>query len=331
MHPGIDHLAPALRRYRAFLNPSTSDVVATTSAEALAMGRWLVVPRHPCNAFFAGFAGCLIYGDAAEFHAVMAAALASPPPALTPEEARALTWQAATERFLEVSEGPVDAALGRGVRRSPSEDAGFASDGGLGGGLPLTHSLADLPRGGSGAASAAALSALAPGGEEDGLCVTSPPALGAGPGASATQPPPSALSHAHCGAMDGAAAASATASCPASPPPSRSLGVPRSASTLAFAPTPSPEKSRFNPASRLVGRAKAALGGLAYRAFEAASGVEAVRRAMGAGAFTRDAPPAPPGAFDPTDRAALAAATVGRGAAADAHARLGYPRPRYIG
>jgi len=59
--------------------------------------------------------------------------------------------------------------------------------------------------------------------------------------------------------------------------------------------------------------------------------VEAVRRVMGAGAFTRDAPPAPPGAFDPADRAALAASAAGREAAADAHARLGYPRPRYVG
>ena len=101
LRPGKDHLDPSLRSYRVFVNPSTSDVVATTSAEALALGRWLVCPIHPCNEFFANFSACLRYGDAAGFRTQLCRALSRPPPKLSAEERASLTWAAATRRFLD--------------------------------------------------------------------------------------------------------------------------------------------------------------------------------------------------------------------------------------
>lgn len=95
-----DHLSDDMVAYRAFVNPSTSDVVATTSAEALAMGKWLLVPRHPCNVFFENFQNCLVYENGVEFSELLMHVASNDPHPLSDEELDKLSWPSATDRFL---------------------------------------------------------------------------------------------------------------------------------------------------------------------------------------------------------------------------------------
>ena len=75
------------------MNASTSDVVATTSIEALAMGKWLVCADHPCNAFAAGFPNTLVYHTSAEFCQHLQYALDNDPVPMDDETLRSATQQ----------------------------------------------------------------------------------------------------------------------------------------------------------------------------------------------------------------------------------------------
>jgi digalactosyldiacylglycerol synthase len=97
-HGPVDHAKLALS-HKVFVNPSTSEVLCTTVAEALAMGKFVVLPSHPSNDFFAQFPNCLPYTNKEEFVGNLYYALTHSPAPLTKEYAHALSWAAATERL----------------------------------------------------------------------------------------------------------------------------------------------------------------------------------------------------------------------------------------
>jgi digalactosyldiacylglycerol synthase len=98
-HGPLDHAELAFT-HKVFVNPSTSEVLCTTSAEALAMGKFLILPSHPSNDFFEQFPNCLAYTTKEEFVANLYYAITHEPEPLSEEYARALGWEAATERLV---------------------------------------------------------------------------------------------------------------------------------------------------------------------------------------------------------------------------------------
>lgn len=62
-----------------------TEVLCTTVAEALAMGKWVVCSRHPSNEFFFQFPNCLPFTTEEDFAACVSWALRHDPEELTQE------------------------------------------------------------------------------------------------------------------------------------------------------------------------------------------------------------------------------------------------------
>lgn len=86
-----------------FVNPSVSEVLCTTTFEALAMGKFVIIPYHESNKFFLQFQNCLSYKDKWEFAANLRWALTHEPEPLSAELSRIFTWEAAIDRLIQSS------------------------------------------------------------------------------------------------------------------------------------------------------------------------------------------------------------------------------------
>jgi len=106
-HGAVDHAQ--LSQYKVFINPSVSEVLCTTVAEALAMGKFVIIAAHPSNEFFMRFTNCLTFRNKEEFATQVLWALAHVPAPLSADERDSLTWEAATRRLLKASLVPLGA------------------------------------------------------------------------------------------------------------------------------------------------------------------------------------------------------------------------------
>lgn len=104
IYPGRDHADSVFHDYKIFLNPSTTDVVCTTTAEALAMGKIVICADHPSNEFFKQFPNCHVFKNSAEFIKLTLKALEEAPSPLSDEQRHELSWEAATERLVKIAE-----------------------------------------------------------------------------------------------------------------------------------------------------------------------------------------------------------------------------------
>ena len=90
-------------KHKIFLNPSKSEVLCTTSAEALAMGKFVILPKHPSNTFFLQFENCLAYEGKKDCVEKIKWALENDPKPLSEQERFQLTWEGANERLFKAA------------------------------------------------------------------------------------------------------------------------------------------------------------------------------------------------------------------------------------
>lgn len=99
----VDHTSDTLMSFRTFVNPSKSEGVCTTTSEALAMGKYVILPVHKSNKFFRRFRNAIFYDSDDDFKAAMEYVCSRNPFPLSDAERQLLTWEGATQRLLRIA------------------------------------------------------------------------------------------------------------------------------------------------------------------------------------------------------------------------------------
>lgn len=117
-----DHSTLAGDEYSIFINPSLTEVLCTTTAEAVAMNKHVIIPSHPSNSFFEQFPNCLMYRNRKEFVSMLNYAVANDPPRIPGELVHILSWEMATCRCVSAAAVPKrDAAREARLKRLKDE------------------------------------------------------------------------------------------------------------------------------------------------------------------------------------------------------------------
>ncbi|CAK9022882.1 unnamed protein product [Durusdinium trenchii] len=129
MFPGRNHADKHFEQYKVLVNASTTEMLCTVTAEALAMGKHVVLAEDPSNAYFkANFPErCHFFNlqDPSSFHRALQDALEKEGPLPLSSAAEALlSWDAALERFYDASQ--VHVLSGRLERPSEARGAKIA-------------------------------------------------------------------------------------------------------------------------------------------------------------------------------------------------------------
>ena len=97
----VDHAGSEIQRYKVYVNASVSEVVCTATAEALAMGKTVVIIKHDSNKFFESFRNCHVFQTAEQFSSIIDQVSKKNPLPLSRQELFRLSWKAATNRFYD--------------------------------------------------------------------------------------------------------------------------------------------------------------------------------------------------------------------------------------
>lgn len=95
----VDKPYVAFNEYKIFINTSVSEVLCTSTAEAVAMGKGVIIPKHASNELFYRYNNVFAYGNMIEFKKILKE-VENLNLKIDNIKLRALSWGAVTRKYL---------------------------------------------------------------------------------------------------------------------------------------------------------------------------------------------------------------------------------------